>query len=338
MLLIMGGLVSVTQAQLAPAGAHWLNALDSFLVWPLWAGFALWFGKRSVLPRADRRARFWISSAALIIAVVGVVELISQGARSGVSSLLGGTRPAPAGVAVWWSAAVLELVVAGALIFMPLGLRRRLDPLQRGVAIANLERRRSQARMQFLVAQLTPHFLFNSLNGVLALLEEDREAASAMLVDLTAFVRQVFEQEHVSVITVAEELRLLDSYLAVQRWRFPDELDFQSDVDPSALELSMPSLLLQPLIENAVRHGIMGSRLAVRLHIQRADDRLAIRVENTGREFRGSSTERIGLTNSRERLTAIYGERQSLQLQSAPGGGTIVTIDIPAVHSEGRQA
>jgi two-component system, LytTR family, sensor kinase len=326
MLLIAGAMMSIARAQSAVPGERAVRAVDDFVAWGLWAALALWFGARPAL-RARRRSVLWIVFALRIAAAVLIVELTANAASWGLNRLIG-SRAATFASMFWWSNIVLEVVVATMLTLVPLVARMRVDSVMREAALAGLERRTSRARMRFLIAQLTPHFLFNSLNGVLALLEEDPDAASGMLNDLRVFVEQVFAQEEVPFITVADELRLLESYLGVQRRRFPQKLDFIQEVDAAALDCALPSLLLQPLVENAIRHGLLESEEGwVHLSIEKRDERLRIRIENSG--LRESVTERIGLTNSRERLNAIYGAEQSLEIHSR-SGGTEVTILIPA--------
>jgi len=192
--------------------------------------------------------------------------------------------------------------------------------------------------MQFLLAQLTPHFLFNSLNGVLALVQDDPEAGRAMLRDLRSFVERLLIQERSIVSTVREELQTLDGYVAIQRRRFPRSFHFVCDVETSAFDLEIPTFLLQPFVENAIRHGLLESGGgSIRIGMHREGSRLLISIEDSGRSFlAGGVRERIGLSNSRARLQAMYGNDHLLEIRRSPLSGMIITIDIPARTPYGK--
>lgn len=201
---------------------------------------------------------------------------------------------------------------------------------------AQLEARLSETRLQLLRMQLHPHFLFNALNAVSALVDSDPEAASAMLRKLEDFFRFSVEGGSRQEVPLSEELRFLESYLGIEKARFGERLRVEMDVDEASRELFVPALVLQPLVENAIRHGI-SPRLqhgCVRIRTRITDGRLVLTVEDDGVGLAGKGIrEGIGIANTRRRLEYLYGASQELRLDACESGGVRVTVVIPA-HSQ----
>lgn len=195
-----------------------------------------------------------------------------------------------------------------------------------------VERSLAQARLQALSLELQPHFLFNTLNGIAALSRDDPPRAERMLLGLSDLLRLTLESGIDGEIPLRRELEQLDLYLELQGMRFGRRLTVVRDVDPAALEARVPVLLLQPLVENALTHGI-GPRPGpgrLELSAQREGGTLVLRVRDDGVGLRPQGLqERTGVGTTRARLAEMFGTGQSFTLRSAAGGGAVAEIRIP---------
>jgi LytS/YehU family sensor histidine kinase len=216
--------------------------------------------------------------------------------------------------------------------------------------LAEVERYRellAQARLEALQAQIRPHFLFNTLNTVIATSRTDPDLARALLVELAEFLRHTIgtRDDHAAV---AEEIRFVEMYLRLERARLGDRLRVRVQVDESALALPMPVLTLQPLVENAVVHGLAPKRgpgqltVAVRrrpghLSVLVVDDGLGIPPARlAGLRARDASRDSgVGLPNVEERLRSLYGPGHGLRIRSRPGRGTAVAFRVPIGNGRG---
>ena len=194
-----------------------------------------------------------------------------------------------------------------------------------------------QARLKALSSQINPHFLFNTLNSVASAIRTDPEVARGLIRKLSSILRKL-TQEQESFIPLREELEFIDSYLDIESVRFgTGKLVVQKEVEREALETFVPSMIVQPLVENAVKHGISkrleGGRIIIRAHSD--NDRTIIEIEDNGTGLPQESQEEpglgIGLTNVNERLQVIYGEKGQLRLTRIPGRGTLARLEIPQV-------
>jgi two-component system LytT family sensor kinase len=202
----------------------------------------------------------------------------------------------------------------------------------------NLERHQQlllKARMDALSSQINPHFLFNTLNTVSSLIRMDPDTARGVVLKLSNILRRLL-RKHETFVPLREELQFIDDYLDIEVARFGDNLDITKNIEDSALEAFVPSMLLQPIVENCLKHGlgpkVGGGKIQLRA-VQRSG-RLQIEIEDNGV---GISEERmphvyvegIGLSNVRERLRVLYGTDFHLDLQSRPGEGTLIRIEVP---------
>ena len=187
-----------------------------------------------------------------------------------------------------------------------------------------------EADLRMLRMQLQPHFLFNTLNAVSELVHQDAAAAERAITRLADLLRWTLQSSERSEVSLREELDALSTYLEIQRIRHGDGLQFRVDAAPDTLDLGVPGLLLQPLVENAIRHGIGGSSDGmVVIEATRTGDRLHLRVRDDGRGFASGHREGTGLRTTRARLAGLCGDRQSLVAGGGSRGGD-VEITLPA--------
>ncbi len=198
---------------------------------------------------------------------------------------------------------------------------------------SELEREALDARLHLLQAQVAPHFLFNTLANVQALVDAGSPHASVVLRSLTAYLRAVVPQLHEPDATIERELQLVRPYLELMQMRMPDRLQYAMNVDPSALKVRCPPTTLLTLVENAVRHGIDPSEEGGRIDIDidRHGERCVVRVADTGAGLHPSANGLgTGLTTLRERLRLIFGDAAQLRLTSGAPRGVVVEVDMPA--------
>ncbi len=209
----------------------------------------------------------------------------------------------------------------------------------RELRAAQLEGRLAEARLDALRLQLQPHFLFNTLHTVAALVRQDENAAAVeTLARLSDLLRASFEGGGRSLVPLDEELALAERYLAIQQVRFGDRLRIEQEVDPSLLGLAVPPFVLQPLLENALRHGLAvraGAGL-VRVVAKRSGALLRLEVHDDGRgliDGGGPAVEGVGLANTRARLEQLFGDAARLELLARAGGGVVARLTLPAVET-----
>lgn len=198
---------------------------------------------------------------------------------------------------------------------------------------SELEREALDARLHLLQAQVAPHFLFNTLANVQALVDTGSPHASAVLRSLTAYLRAAVPLLHEPAATIERELQLVRPYLELMQMRMPDRLQYAMNVDPSALKVRCPPTTLLTLVENAVRHGIDPSEEGGRIDIdiERRGERCVVRVTDTGAGLHQSANGLgTGLTALRERLQLIFGDAAQLRLTSGAPRGVAVEVDMPA--------
>ena len=200
-----------------------------------------------------------------------------------------------------------------------------------------LEAQLSQAQLHALKMQLHPHFLFNTLHSISALLNKDTEAARQMITRLGDFLRLTLENSGTQEVTLQQEMEFLKCYLDIERIRFQDRLLTRMDVAPQALDAKVPNLILQPIVENAIRHAIASRSTPGMIEIQAKPHNatLRIQVRDNGPGLQAHRTTEnlfrkgLGLTNTETRLERLYGAAHVFNLSNDPNGGLIVTMEIP---------
>jgi signal transduction histidine kinase len=205
--------------------------------------------------------------------------------------------------------------------------------LLRGRQVA-LQELAVSAQLAALRAQVNPHFLFNSLNSIAQLITTDPAKAEACVERLGEIYRYLLHRAHADFTPLDDELKVAEAYLEIERARFGESLEIDEQIDPRARSMMLPSLILQPLVENAVKHGISpklgGGRVTIEARVDNGDLRLAIRDTGVGIADEQRLFERgVGLRNVRDRLLHLYGIEYAPQIRSRPGAGTTVSLRIP---------
>jgi two-component system LytT family sensor kinase len=205
-----------------------------------------------------------------------------------------------------------------------------------------LEAQLSQAQLQALKMQLHPHFLFNTLHSISALLTKDVEAARKMITRLGDFLRMTLENSGSQEVTLQQEMEFLSCYLEIERIRFQNRLVTRMDVDSATLQAQVPNLILQPIVENAIRHGIAPRSTPGLIEIvaKQVSSKLRIQIRDNGPGLSDHRTsvnlfkKGLGLANTETRLERLYGADHLFDLSNNPDGGLIVTLEIP-FHQNG---
>jgi len=217
------------------------------------------------------------------------------------------------------------------------------EKARRELEASRLATELAQSRLQALKSQLQPHFLFNTLHAIVTLLDEDTVAAEDMLLRLSELLRAFLEEYDGQEITLERELALLDLYLGIQRKRYGDRLSTQIYVAPGTLHCAVPSLVLQPLVENAIRHGI-GQRVGsdrIEIESRREGETLCIEVRNhnsTLQENSSAGGHGIGFSNTRLRLKELYGDNADIRLDMLYPQGVACRIRLPFRELEAEEA
>jgi two-component sensor histidine kinase len=301
-------------------------ALAETYVWALLAPFVMALASRFPFTRTTL-----VSSLAVHVVVsllVSVIKLIvDQLLRRfffGFSTYMLITSLAP-NILFYWG------IVAAAH-----GLGYYRSSKEKELRALQLEAKLAQTRLQLLKMQLHPHFLFNTLNTVSELIHEDPETADRMIAGLSDLLREALAAGDSVEVPLRRELDLMRCYLDIQQARFGDRLQVDVDVDEQVMDNLVPHLLLQPVVENAIRHGIgarsSAGRIRISAHADNESLRLVVQDDGVGlKEPQGRDG--IGLGNTRERLQALYGPGGHVRVGDDPRGGVIVTITIPLHRS-----
>jgi hypothetical protein len=306
------------------------------LLHQLGIGSTTWYAAVLALPlllwgarRLEGRPR-----ARTILVALGALGLLA--AATGVADHLityhgAPTRPTlPSYLAVALPRDLLAwIAIAGTVVAIESGRRAVHARVER-------ERLRAEVAEQRLIAlssQLQPHFLFNTLQAISTLLHRDPEAADEMLGKLSELLRDLLRHRDRALVPLGDELRYAQTYLEIAQVRFADRLAFEIDVPPDLHRIPVPLFILQPLVENALAHGI-GARVnggRITLRARRQQDRLHLEVLDDGAGLPAGRAPRegIGMGNTRDRLRASFGADQSFSLAAGDGGGAVARIDMP---------
>lgn len=253
-----------------------------------------------------------------------------------LSQLMLGANPYDSGMLEWF---LTSLPFGVPVYFAVLGVehatRYFVEARERETLAARLEAQLADARLGALRMQLHPHFLLNSLNAVSVIVRDrDTVTATRILDHLGAMLRRVMRSDRPVEVPLAEELEFVHQYLAIEEIRFPDRLRPEFDIDQSLLRALVPEFILQPLVENAIRHGLARRMEAtlLRIEVRRDGGSLVLSVTDDGPGPASSiqtAGEGVGLTNTRERLSTMYGTAASMTLRTTPLGGAVAEVRLP---------
>jgi signal transduction histidine kinase len=327
---------SRARGQSVPAADSLAHALLVWLLFGALAFIGLWTARRFPLepPRVVRHLPAHLAALLVIsfshtlvyTAVMGIVRDDKASLLPAPAALLGNLR----------GDVFIYALVTGAYYLYAYRVRyreRERAAHELAVRSADLEAALATARLDTLRSQLQPHFLFNTLNSVSTLiLKAEPERAVRMLNRLADLLRASLATGDGQLVTLRQEMDLVQRYLDIEAERFPDRLRASISVAPDVAETPVPVLVLQPLVENAVRHGIAAAAESGTISIRATRDRewlrLEVRDDGAGPGDAGRQ-EGIGLANTRERLHRLYGPKARLTLSPAIGGGAIATVEIP---------
>ena len=317
----------------AAAGRSQVRAIDvaSFLFFD---GVVCLFATHGL--RAWMRTHGWLDMPArrlaprLVLAVVLLAGSISAAVVTGIALTRHGRIPPRDYIAGMFIA--FSLAMTGWLaIYFQVVSRRRQQTLERQALELSIVARDAQLRA--LRAQINPHFLFNALNSLRGLIAEDPPRAASMVTGFAGLMRYALQSDSNETVTLAEELAAVDDYLEIEGMRFEERLRVERAVSPDARYARLPPMLLQLLVENAIKHGVANLRDGgvVRIAAAIVDAQLEIRVSNSGVLSSGDG-KGVGLDNARERLRLLYGPAASLTL-GAGDGAVVATLRIPLAGS-----
>lgn len=318
-------------------------ALAESLIWMLVTPLVFGISRRFVSGHRNRAARI----ALLFVAGIGVsifVDVALDFVRVYVLHIQFRGRP---GFDPWRSITRLwflrEMVVYSGIVAAGLARdyfwryrARQQEAVRLQAETARLQAQLAEARLATLRTQIDPHFLFNTLNAVSALVERDPPGVRRMIARLSELLRHSLEGAGEAEVTLAQELAFVDKYLEIMRIRFQGSLHVDTRIDEDVRDALVPNLILQPLVENAVKHGVSRLRGEGRIEItaHRSDGRVVLAVRDNGPGLSPAPREGVGVRNTRERLEQLYGDAQSFALRPGGEGGTEAEVSLP-FHTRG---
>jgi len=304
-------------------------SLASCWLWALYTPAILALARRIRIDRTN-----WLTTVPIHLGVSALATFIDVALMRAIAPYLNAGAPAtstPLHVAFLRSLFLYSLCY---FVIVALAHVRYYASLsyERDLRAATLETQLAEARLTALQGQLRPHFLFNTLNMIAEQVYTDPAGADAMLTRLGVLLRSSFTEADRERVPLRRELELLESYIEIMRARFRGRLTFELNVDPATLDALVPRFILQPLVENAIKHGVEpreeGGRVAVTA--RRDGDSVDLEVRDNGDGLAGAIREGTGVRNTRERLHHLYGaDRQRFALTPAPEGGTVASVVIP---------
>lgn len=322
---------------------HYLLAwLSGVYIWALLTPAMLWLGRQLPVERSNRLPRialhlllsaafsaFELSMESLLYSRLHLFPLVMKDFRGTLELLL--VRGFHGGILNYW----IVLGVQWGVLYYRRYQERSREVLKFELRASELQSQLMSARLNALKMQLQPHFLFNTLNAITVLVRQQKgKDAEQMLGHLSDLLRGVLEDVDAQEVSLRRELEYLQLYLAIEQVRFPDRLRVEVSVDPETQESSVPQLILQPIVENAIRHGIGRSSSAGRILISasKINGTVELRVQDDGPGLPPSDSsedEGIGLANTRARLQQLYGQNARLEIENCDRGGVVVTMNIP---------
>jgi signal transduction histidine kinase len=316
------------------------SGLADWYLWALLAPFIYLLGRRFPLGR-----NHWPRRVALYLAAGTVFALVKVAGEVPLYWLIHGKSDMVSPLFTEWLQSeflrtyelfltakfFLSLFVFGSILVVSQFLVYYRKFRERELSASLLKAQLAQAQLQSLKMQLHPHFLFNTLNAVSALMHSDLELADRMIARLGDLMRATLEHDGQHEVSVRQELDFLLPYLEIEQARLGPRLAVRTEIDPEVLDARLPYLALQPLVENAIRHGISARSRGGRLLIQasRQNGRLSVHIRDDGPGLPDAVKPGIGLANTRARFEALYGGDHEFSVRNAEGGGVEVSLLLP---------
>lgn len=333
----LGYFASLVYGPSQPAGATRLQLL-TFALGTAW----IWAALTPAVLRLTRSGTFESGNrleSAAIYAVAGLGFFLLSGVLEWLlGKAIGVTPPGQ-----FWTTILTECVETRILAFLAivtLGLASRYLALYRTrhIHASDLEARLAKTHLQVLKMQLQPHFLFNTLNAIAELVHTDPEAADQMITRLGRLLRLSLDHASHQVVPLRQEADFLRVYMDIEQVRFQDRLQVVWDLAPDTLDSAVPTLLWQPVLENAIRHGVtpLAGRGRIVITSRRDAEDLVLEIRDNGQGLppEGAPRQGVGLRNVRERVEQLYGPRAQFTLSPALGGGTAATLRLPFIHCD----
>lgn len=313
----------------------WHELLVASTDWYIWAALTplvLFFCRRFRITSNN-----WISAAPVHLAVGVVISFLQLAIQVRLNYIVN-----PGYKMTYWRVLYffatfkghINLLTYWVIVALNHGFYYYEQSRARELAWSRMETDLANAQLQVLNMQLHPHFLFNTLNSISTLISEDPQAARQMVIKLSDLLRASLNKIDQPAVPLQQELELLECYISIEQTRFKDRLAIEKEIDSTALGCEVPTMILQPLVENAVRHGIGKHRQAdvISIVAQRVNGCLLLEVRNRigSVENGGSAPARgIGLTNTRARLEQLYSNQHSFEIANREGGGVAVKLTLP---------
>jgi two-component system LytT family sensor kinase len=296
-------------------------ALTEWYAWAALTPLVVWLARRLQLRRAA-----WVRRA-LVLAALGLAVAFLKVSLTRMARDVAGVR----------EYFLLSNLTTHYLIYWGIIAVVHVHAYYRGerdreLRVSHAEARLADARLQLLRMQLHPHFLFNTLNAIAELVHENPVTAERMITGLSQLLRETLDSGGVDLVPLDRELELTSRYLDIQRCRFGDRLSARIERHEDASKALVPIFILQPLVENSIKHGIGAHRFAgsIIIRARKEADRLVMEVEDDGPGLDPAAIDDgIGLSNTRERLRAVYGDSHVFDVSSGPAGGARVRLVIP---------
>jgi LytS/YehU family sensor histidine kinase len=312
-----------------------LTELASWLPWALATPLLSGLARRHPIVRGTT-----VSTAGIHLATFSAVSLVAAAWVAVLEMLFNPWGHQLNSYGATWRGVLLNqvltyLIVYALILTITFVLDSRENMARQQNETARLNEQLSRAQLAALRRQMEPHFMFNTLNSIAGLVRDQRnDAAVSMIVGLSEFLRRASEDSHRSQVTLAEEVEYLQRYLDIQKVRFGERLQVSVDIPAELLQAPVPNLLLQPLVENAIKHGI-ATRIAggtIQVAGSRRNGKLCLSVYNDGPALpadRQAMYTGIGLGNLRTRLQILHGSESDISLRNADAGGVEVTVTLP---------
>ena len=316
---------------------------------PLWRAFSLqaasacaWFALTPVILWLSsrfplKRGNFRRNLPVQLLAGAGVV-LVQQASDALIIPLLGYPTDAVSKTygGIYREFLLLNFHVNYLIYWMTIGTQNLIvfykQYRDRELRSAQLETQLVQARLQVLKNQLHPHFLFNTLNDISELIYDNPEAAELMIANLSDLLRLALDKMHVQEVPLRQELEFLKKYLEIEQMRFDERLEVKMKITPDMLDSLVPNMILQPLVENSIKHGLapLADGGVVEISAKKQNGNLRLRVADNGIGLKQKSlSEGVGLSNTRARLEQLYGAEHHFEISGYRDGGLQVNLQIP---------